>query len=121
MLQIDGFEKMFTKYFQKGIILRIGNDDIKVGKFLLIQNHVIMNNFYFELVIENTKKIVSFKIPYPFAYAEHPEDNIIYLDYRFKTLTNKSDLKMLMNSISNANESDKPSKFLNSILEIQFT
>lgn len=120
MLQIEGFEKMFTKYFQKNIILRIGNDDIKIGKFLLIQNHIITNNFYFELVIENTKKIVSFKIPYPFAYDEYPEDNIIYLDYRFKTLTNKSDLNLLMKNISKIHETDKPSKFLNSILEIQF-
>lgn len=121
MLQIEGFEKMFTKYFQKNIVLRIGNDDIKNGKFLLIQNHVITNNFYFELVIENTKKIVSFKIPYPFSYSEYPESDIIYLDYRFNTLTKNPVLKNLMTNIGNASIIDKPSKFLDSILEIQFT
>ena len=121
MLQIDSFEKLFTKYFQKNITLRIGDDDIKTGKFLLIQNHIVTNNFYFELVIENTKKIVSFKLPYPFAYDEYPDEGILYLDYRFKSLHNKKEMSMLMSQICSRLVPEKPSKFVDQILEIQFT
>ena len=121
MLQIDGFEKIFPKYFQKNITLRIGDEEIKTGKFLLIQNHVVTNNFYFELVIENTKKIISFKLPYPFADDEYPDEGILYLDYRFKTLTNKKDMNILMEQIYATLNPPKPSKFIDRILEIEFT
>ena len=121
MLQIDGFEKIFPKYFQKNITLRIGEEEIKTGKFLLIQNHIVTNNFFFELVIENTKKIISFKLPYPFAYDEYPDEGILYLDYRFKTLTNKRDMLPLMVQICSTIAPEKSSKFIDRILEIEFT
>jgi hypothetical protein len=121
MLQVDEFEKIFTDYFQKNITLRIGDEILKSGKFLLVQNHVVTNNFYFELVIENTKKIVSFKIPYPFSYDNHPDDGLLYLDYRFTSLTDDGEARQLISNITSSTLVEKPSKFLNNILEIQFS
>jgi hypothetical protein len=119
-MTVHYLEKMFAKYFQRHITIRVGNDEIKSGKFLLIQNNLISNNFYFDLAIENTKKIVIFNLPFPFAVDEHESDGLIYLDYRFNSLTHDPYIINKLHQIKNNYMPEKPSKFLDSVIEIQF-
>jgi hypothetical protein len=118
----EKIEKVFEKYFQKNILLSIKDEQIKKGKFLLIKNCIIGNNYYFELTIERVKKLDLVRIPYPFDLEEYPEDNLLFLDYRISSLF-KNNKKLLneMNQWCNARTDLKTvNKMFNSILEIKF-
>lgn len=119
-MTVNYLEKLFAKYFQRQITISVGNEEIKTGKFLLIQNNLITNNFYFDLAIENTKKIIVFKLPFPFAIDEYEEEGLIYFDYRFSSLTNDPHIVNRLHQIKNTHSSDKSSKFLDAVIEIQF-
>jgi len=121
MPPVEHFEQIFKKYFQRQITIRIGDYEVKTGRLLLIRNNIIQNNFYFELIIENTKKVIVFKLPYPFALDEYPDEGLLYLDYRFKTLINDPALVYRLQQIEQNIGSKKPSKFIDTIIEIQFT
>jgi hypothetical protein len=118
----EKIEKVFEKYFQKNILLSIKDETIKKGKFLLIKNCIIGNNYYFELTIERVKKLDLVRIPYPFEIEEYPEDNLLFLDYRLSSLFKNN--KKLLNEKSqwcNARTDLKTAnKMFNNILEIKF-
>ena len=82
----EKIEGIFDKYFQKNIILYINDEPIKKGKFLLIKNCIISNNFFFEFTIKREKKLDIIRVPYPFKIEEYVEDNLVYMDYRISTL-----------------------------------
>jgi hypothetical protein len=118
----EKIEKVFEKYFQKNISLTIKDEQIKRGKFLLIKNCIIGNNYYFELTIERVKKLDLVRIPYPFEIEEYPEDNLLFLDYRLSSLF-KNNKKLLneMNQWCNTEADLKASnKMFNNILEVKF-
>jgi len=118
----EKIEKVFEKYFQKTICLSIKDEQIKKGKFLLIKNCIIGNNYYFELTIERVKKLDTVRIPYPFEIEEYTEDNLLFLDYRLSSLF-KNNKKLLneMNIWCNIKIDPKSSnKMFNNILEIKF-
>ena len=119
-MDTDHFEKIFTKYFQRQISIKINDEEIKTGKFLLIQNNIINNNFYFDLIIENTKKVIVFKIPFPFAVDEYLDEGLLYFDYRFKTFAKKKAILLEVERLAETLSVDKYSKFYDSIVEIQF-
>jgi hypothetical protein len=117
----EKIEHIFEKYFQKTIVLSVKDEVIKRGKFLLIKNCIISNNYFFEFTIERAKKLDIVKIPYPFNLEECPTDNLIYMDYRVSSLFNND--RLLVESINTWIEKlelKNQSKFLNSILEIRF-
>jgi hypothetical protein len=114
-------EKLFEKYFQKVLTLSVNDEQIKKGKFLLIKNCVIGNNFYYELTIEKSKKLDQIRIPYPFFYEEYEEDNLIYMDYRLKTLfKNHPDTLSNITEWKTTIDTKTVSRFFDNILEISF-
>lgn len=114
-------EKILFKHLQKEIVITVDGFELKRGKFLLFQNNILANNFYYELTIEKTKKIDVFKLPHPFKIEEYSDEGLLYLDYRLKSLTsdprNISKLNLLNDKYVDAN---KASKFYNKIIEIEF-
>ena len=117
----EKIEHMFEKYFQKTVCLTVKNEILKKGKFLLIRNHVVGNNYFFELIIERSKKIDTMKIPYPFAVEEYPDENLVFIDYRISTLCNND--KSLVTGIQNwikLVDMKTPNKLVDNILEIKF-
>lgn len=117
----EKIEKIFEKYFQRNISLYIKDDPIKKGKFLLIKNCILGNNFFFELTIKRGKKLDLIKVPYPFHIEEHDEDSLIYMDYRLDTLfKNKPELVDSINIWMTELDLKSTSKFFNNILEIHF-
>ena len=117
----ENIENIFKKHFQKSILLSLGGEVFKKGKFLLLKNYIIGNNFFFELYIEKSKKIDIVKIPYPFDLEEYEEDELIYLDYRLSTLFKESnDKKQNTELWLNHSEGRNPNKLFDNILEIKF-
>ena len=117
----EKMEKLFEKYFQKTISLCIKDEILKKGKFLLIRNQIIDNNYYYEIVIERAKKLDTVKLPYPFYIEEHEDDNILFLDYRITTLFNKDkNLELLLNKWIQEMQIKNTNKFFDNILEIRF-
>ena len=118
----ERLEKIFEKYFQKTISLSIKDEQIKKGKFLLIKNCIIGNNYFYELTIERVKKLDLVRIPYPFEIEEHPEDNLLFLDYRLSSLfrNNKKLLNEMTQWCETKTDLKSANKMFNNILEIKF-
>lgn len=118
----ERLEKIFEKYFQKTISLSIKDEQIKKGKFLLIKNCIIGNNYFYELTIERVKKLDLVRIPYPFEIEEHPEDNLLFLDYRLSSLfrNNKKLLNEMAQWCETKTDLKSANKMFNNILEIKF-
>lgn len=118
----ERLEKIFEKYFQKTISLSIKDEQIKKGKFLLIKNCIIGNNYFYELTIERVKKLDLVRIPYPFDIEEHPEDNLLFLDYRLSSLfrNNKKLLNEMTQWCETKTDLKSANKMFNNILEIKF-
>jgi hypothetical protein len=69
---------------QKNISLEVNNKIFKSGKLLLFYQ----KNFYLTFVLNSNKKDKDkVEIPIPFETETHFEDNLIYFDYRIKTLS----------------------------------
>lgn len=116
--QLDAILK---KYFQKQIELLVDDVVIKQGQFLLFRNLLYHNNYFFELHIRRKGKIDSIKIPYPFAIEEYPDEQLIFLDYRNKTLLkNQPALLSKLHTFIDTQSNEK-SKFYNKILELNFS
>jgi hypothetical protein len=117
----EKIEKIFDKYFQKNIILYINDEPIKKGKFLLIKNCIISNNFFFEFTIKREKKIDVIRVPYPFKIEEYVEDNLIYMDYRISSLfKNRPEIISSIQRWIEEIDPKSPNKLFNNILEIKF-
>lgn len=121
MTSSEKIEKLFEKYFQKTVELSVGGEIFKKGKFLLIENKILHNNYYFEFLLEKTKKIDIMKLPFPFNVEEHYDDGIVYFDYRLKTFLNNSSIEY-NKKIKSIIDNNKiiPSKLFDNILEIKF-
>jgi hypothetical protein len=76
-------EKALKHMLQKNIYIEIKDKNYKSGKLILFYQR----NFYITLVM-NTKKKEKEKveIPIPFNVELHEDENLIYFDYRIKTL-----------------------------------
>ena len=118
----EKLEKIFEKYFQKTISLSIKDEQIKKGKFLLIKNCIIGNNYFYELIIERGKKLDIVRISYPFKIEEYAEDNLLFLDYRLSSLflNNKKLLNEMTQWCETKTDLKSANKMFNNILEIKF-
>jgi hypothetical protein len=68
---------------QKTLSLELKNKILKEGKLLLFHQ----KNFYLSFIMDTEKKKKEkVEIPIPFAVEIHKEDNLVYFDYRIKTL-----------------------------------
>lgn len=69
---------------QKDITINIKNKTYKEGKLILFYQ----KNFYITFVMDTEKKSKEkIEIPIPYEIETHKEDNLIYFDYRIKTLS----------------------------------
>jgi hypothetical protein len=106
-------EEQCKKLLQKNISFEIKNKTIKSGKLILFNQRNFHIVFYIFL---NKQKKESFETPIPFNIEYHPEDNLMFFDYRIKTLS-----KMFQDSepfLSLYTPKVAKSKFFDTILTI---
>jgi hypothetical protein len=76
-------EKVCKYLLQKNITIDIKNKTYKKGKLLLFYQR----NFYLTFVMDTDKKAKEkVEIPIPYDIEFHENENLIYFDYRIKTL-----------------------------------
>jgi hypothetical protein len=76
-------EKACKFLLQKNISLEIKNKPYKQGKVVLFYQ----KNFYITLVMDTVKKNKEkIELPIPYDVEIHEDENLIYFDYRIKTL-----------------------------------
>lgn len=116
----EKIESIFEKYFQKNLEIYIKDCLFKQGKFIIIENKILNNNYYYELLLEKTKKLEVVKIPFPFHLEEHEDDGILYFDYRLSTLFKSSniDTTEIINTINKLDIVH--SRLFDTILELKF-
>lgn len=69
---------------QKEISLDIGKKFYKKGKLMLFYQ----KNFFLVFIMKTSKKDKEkIEIPIPFSVELHEEDNLVFFDYRIKTLS----------------------------------
>lgn len=115
-------DAILTLHLQKQISIKVDGVEIKSGKFLLYQNNLLSNNFYYDLTIERIKKIDSVKLPFPFEIEHYPEEGLVYFDYRLSSLTNdKKHLIGIDHLCGKLADPLKSSRYINKIVEIEFS
>jgi hypothetical protein len=76
-------EKACKFLLQKNIVLELKNKTYKEGKLILFYQR----NFYITFVMDTVKKKKEkIEIPIPFDTEIHEDDDLVYFDYRIKTL-----------------------------------
>ena len=76
-------ERACKFFLQKDITIDIKNKRYKEGKLLLFYQR----NFYLTFVMDTEKKTKEkIEIPIPYGIEMHEEDDLVYFDYRIKTL-----------------------------------
>lgn len=77
-------EKACKFLLQKNLTLELNKKIYKQGKLILFYQ----KNFYLTFVMDTVKKNKEkVEIPIPFEHEIHEDDNLIYFDYRIKTLS----------------------------------
>jgi len=76
-------EKACKYLLQKNITIDIKNKPYKQGKLLLFYQR----NFYLTFVMDTIKKLKEkIEIPIPYEIEIHEDEQLVYFDYRIKTL-----------------------------------
>ena len=76
-------EKACRFLLQKNLTLDLGKKIYKQGKLIIFHQ----KNFYLSFIMDTAKKSKEkIEIPIPFDVEIHEEDNLVYFDYRIKTL-----------------------------------
>lgn len=98
---------------QKNLTMELGNKTYKQGKLILFYQ----KNFYLTFIMDTAKKKKEkIEIPIPYGVELHKEDNLVYFDYRLKTLTKHTpEAEMYVKVYSSRKNSNK---FWNTILTI---
>jgi hypothetical protein len=77
-------EKACKYLLQKNITIELKNKPYKQGKVVLFYQ----KNFYITLVMDTIKKEKEkIELPIPYDVEIHEDENLIYFDYRIKTLS----------------------------------
>jgi hypothetical protein len=98
---------------QKTMTFELGNKIFKKGKLILFYQ----KNFYLTFIINSVKNSKEkLEIPIPYDVEIHAEDNLVYFDYRLKTLAKHApEVENYLKVYSSKNTSNK---FWNVILTI---
>lgn len=76
-------EKVCKFLLQKNLTLELGKKVYKQGKLILFYQ----KNFYLTFIMDTAKKPKEkIEIPIPFEIELHEDDDLVYFDYRIKTL-----------------------------------
>ena len=98
---------------QKTISLELGNKVFKQGKLILFYQ----KNFYLNFLVDTVKKKrEKIEIPIPFGVELHQEDDLVYFDYRLKTLAKHA--PEIENYLKVYSSKKTSNKFWNTILTI---
>jgi hypothetical protein len=77
-------EKACKFLLQKNLTLELGKKTYKQGKMIIFYQ----KNFYLTFIMDTVKKQKEkVEIPIPFDVELHEDDNLVYFDYRVKTLS----------------------------------
>lgn len=99
---------------QKTVFFEIKNKTIKQGKINLFSQRNFHLIFHLSSNKKNKEKI---EVPIPYNVEIHEEDNLVYFDYRIKTLSKYTpDIAPLLKLYSNNNSGSN--KFWDTILTI---
>ena len=80
-------EKACKFLLQKEIKIDLKNKTYKQGKLLLFYQ----KNFYITFVMNTAKKLKEkVEFPIPYGIEIYPDENLVYFDYRIKTLSKYS-------------------------------
>jgi hypothetical protein len=107
-------ETYFSSYLQSSLSFTLGKKFIRECKLSIYKK----SHYFFQITILNLKNQTEcFEIPLPFKVEHHPEENLLYFDYRIRSLAKGDD--ELEKNLCNCVGKIAPSNFLNKILEIQ--
>lgn len=107
-------ENYFSRNLQTSLTFLLGKRILRQGRLVIFKR----THYFFQLTILNSKNQTEcFEIPLPFKSEHHPEENLLYLDYRIKTLAGGDEI-LEKNLLKQTNKTH-PSQFFNKILEIQ--
>jgi hypothetical protein len=111
--QIPG-EQYLVDALQCDLTFQLGKKQIKKGKLILFRRahfHIIFTM----LNSKNNKE--NFEIPIPYKIEYHPDEKIIYYDYRLKTLAGlNSEIEDRLGRVKI--RGTEPSQYYNKIIEI---
>jgi hypothetical protein len=109
-------EDYFSTHLQSPLCFTLGKKVIREGKLIIFKR----SHYFFQITLLNIKNQTEcFEIPLPFKVEHHPEENLLYFDYRIKSLS-KGDVELENNLLQSIGKSS-PSQFFDKILEIQTT
>jgi hypothetical protein len=98
---------------QKTLTMEIGNKAYKQGKLILFYQ----KNFYLTFIMDTVKKKKEkIEIPIPFDVEIHEQDDLVYFDYRLKTLAKHA--PEIENYLKVYSSKKNSNKFWNVILTI---
>lgn len=98
---------------QKTMTLELNNKVFKQGRLILFYQ----KNFYLTFLMDTTKKLKEkIEIPIPFDIEVHEDDNLIFFDYRIKTLAKHA--PEVEDHLKVYSSKKNSSKFWNTILTI---
>jgi len=106
-------EEVCKSLLQKRVTLELNNKIFKQGKIILFYQ----KNFYLTFLMDTAKKErEKIEIPIPYDVELHEEDDLIYFDYRLKTLAKHApEVENYLKVYSCKNNANK---FWNTILTI---
>jgi hypothetical protein len=94
-------------FLQRDVVFSVGGKMVKKGKLILFRRA----HYFIQFSLQTAKRDhESYDVPIPFDVEYYPEDNLLYFDYRIKSLfvDNLPTLPVKINSA-----------YFNNILEIQ--
>jgi len=98
---------------QRTVTMEIANKTFKEGKLLLFYQ----KNFYLTFIMDTDKKNKEkIEIPIPYGIEIHEEDDLVYFDYRLKTLSKHA--PEVENYLKVYSSKKNSNKFWNTILTI---
>ena len=114
--QIPG-EKYFVGALQSELTFLLGKKQIKKGRLILFRRA----HYHIIFTLQNSRNNKeNFEIPIPFKIEQHTDENIIYFDYRLRTLIgNNTDAEDKLKKIKM--RGTDPSQYYNKIIEIVIT
>lgn len=109
----EKLDSILKNFLLRNINLVLNDKSIAEGRLVSYYMNIDRNGFFLEVTLENNKnKKRSNKIPFPFKYEYHTEDNILLFDYRLLTIFEDEIADFFHKP------QELPNRFYNQILEI---